>query len=157
MKNNKFVHYIVIGDWSDDGHGKHETYIFNCSHDAHDVKKGYLQAVEKSCIALHDVSYKEFSNPQEIQSIFTKYEDSKIDKYLVEKLKSLLNVDFEIFSNSIEDNGSIYFGPEDIAKLFFEMVKSQIKDFSYEIVKKLKTINGYWSEDFNFTFGYGTL
>jgi len=152
MTNNKFVHHIVIGDWSNDGHGKHETYIFNCSHDAPDVKKGYLQAVQKSCIALHDVS-----NPHEIQPICTEYEDYKIDKYLVEKLKSLLNVDFEIFSNSIEENGSMYFGSEDIAKLFFEMVKSQIKDFSYEIVEKPKTINGYWSEDFNFTFGYGTF
>ena len=47
---------------------------------------------------------------------------------------------------------------EHVARLFLDMVKSQLEGFEYEIVDdKIPCINGFWSKDFNISIGYGAL
>lgn len=40
-----FEHRIVIGDWSDDGHGKTEYFTFKCSHDEEAIKNLKLHCI----------------------------------------------------------------------------------------------------------------
>jgi len=65
-----FQHRLVIGDWSNDGHGKSKYFTFECSHDENAVKKAYKAAVKKSKVSLH--------NEKGADSICCDYEDSKI-------------------------------------------------------------------------------
>jgi len=140
------IHTIVIGDWSHDGHNQSDMYSFECNAEEADIKKAYLQAVKKSGIALHNDHGKTKSKAR---SVCCEYEDNNLNEDAVDKLKAI-GVNFA--EVAIEDGGV---GPEDIAKLFFGMVKSQIPGFEYKLLKSPKTINGFWSKDFNYSFGYG--
>ena len=49
-----YLHRIVIGDWSHDGHNQDDYFNFECSHDEPEVKKAYLAAIKKCKVALHE-------------------------------------------------------------------------------------------------------
>lgn len=141
-----FDHRIVIGDWSHDGHNQEEYFTFRCSHDEETIQKAYLKAVKKCKIALHEDSktYK-----KDIASICCCYEDNKITEEQIKTLEEL-GVDF---SKLAIEYMSLF--AKDIAILFFEMAKTQIEGFTYELIPEKKTINGFWHKDFNYGFGYG--
>ena len=132
------IHTIVIGDWSHDGHNQSDNFTFECNAEEANIKKAYLQAVKKSGIALHNVHGR-----AKARAVCCNYEDNKLDKEAIELLEEI-GVDFSEIE--IED-GEI--GPEDVAKLFFAMVKSQFK-----FIEEQKPINGF-SKDFSYGFGYG--
>lgn len=140
------IHTIVIGDWSCDGHNQSDKFTFECNAEEANIKKAYLQAVKKSGISLHNDHGKTKSKAR---AICCDYEDSSLDEEAVEQLKGI-GVDFA--EVHLED-GTI--GPEDVARLFFDMVKTQIPGFEYKLIENPKTINGGWSKDFNHSFGYG--
>lgn len=136
------IHRLVIGDWSGDGHSQCDYFSFECNAEEADIKTAYLQAVDKSSISLHDA-------PGMARSICGEYQNNSLDEDAVEQLKEI-GVDFTEIH--LEEGG---IGPEDIAKLFFAMVKSQIPGFEFKLIKEQKTINGFWSKDFNHSIGYG--
>lgn len=140
------THTIVIGDWSKDGHNQSDNFTFECNVEEADIKKAYLKAVKKSGISLHDAHGRANSKAR---AICCDYEDNKLDDKAVELLKAI-GVDF---SEVHLEEGTI--GPEDVARLFFGMVKSQISGFEYKLIKTPKPLNGFWSKDFNHGFGYG--
>ena len=127
------IHTIVIGDC--------DLFTFECNAEEADIKKAYLQAVKKSGISLHDA--------KGTTSICCEYEDNKLNEEVVEQLKAI-GVDF---SEVRLEAGTI--GPQDVARLFFGMVKSQIPGFEYKLIQNPKPLNGFWSKDFNHSFGYG--
>jgi hypothetical protein len=138
------IHTIVIGDWSSDGHEKSDQFTFECNAEEADIKKAYLQAVKRSGISLH--------RDKDATSICCEYEDNRLNEDVIEKLKEI-GVDFTEIHLEDEDGGTIV--PEDVARLFFGMVKTQIPGFEYKLIENPKTINGFWSKDFNHSFGYG--
>jgi hypothetical protein len=150
-----FQHRIVIGDWSHDGHNQEDYYTFECSHDEPEVKKAYWAAIKKCKVALHENNDKRLKG---VKSVCCKYEDRTIK---APELKALtdLGVSFDKMENLFEQdkdgNDELNCSSQDIAYLFFEMVKTQIPGFEYKYIKDKKTINGFWSEDFNLSFGYG--
>jgi hypothetical protein len=149
--DNMYEHRIVIGDWSHDGHNQEEYFTFKCSHDEQEIKKAYKEAVKKCRVALHD----DHGRGKGITPVCCNYEERTIREPEVERLKELgVNLDF---AKGMDDNGDLSCGPEDIARIFFEMVKTQIEGFTYELIPEKKTINGFWSKDFNYGFGYGTF
>jgi hypothetical protein len=136
-----FEHRIVIGDWSHDGHNQEEFFTFKCSHDEKTVQKAYKEAVKKCKVSLHD------ENKKGITAICCNYEESTINEDQVTALKELgVKLPFA------EGDG---LSPRDVAILFFEMVKTQIEDFTYELIPEKKPINGFWKDGFNYGFGYG--
>ncbi len=139
-----FEHRIVIGDWSNDGHNRKEYFTFKCSHDEETIQKAYLQAVSKSKIALHDDRV-----AKEITAICCRYENNKINE---EQIAALEKIGVDFSKITIEDM-SIY--AKGVAILFFEMVRTQIEGFTYELIPEKKPINGFWKEGFNYGFGYG--
>lgn len=147
-----YEHRIVIGDWSDDGHCKKSYFTFKCSHDESEVKKAYTKACKKCKVSLHE-------RVPNCTAICCNYEESWIPSKQLKALKKL-GVDFK-FAESLEHNNGITGESElscigqDIAYLFFEMVKTQLPDFEYKLVDEKKPINGFWSKDFNHSFGYG--
>jgi len=153
----KYEHRIVIGDWSHDGHNQDAYFTFQCSHEEKEVKKAYLKAVKQCKVSLHeqDGKGKRLSG---VTPVCCRYEDSTINAPALKALKELgVNLSFRESKFNQNDKGEDEMGcsPQDIAYLFFEMVKTQIPDFEYKLIKEKKTINGFWSSDFNINFGYG--
>jgi len=138
-------HRLVIGDWSDDGHNQKEYFTFKCTHDEKAVKKAYKDAVKKCKVSLHD-------DIRGAKPVCCKYQESCIEAPEIKALEKL-GVNFDFTSSEFDD--TLPCCPEDIACLFFEMVKTQIPDLEYKLVEEKKTLNGFWSSDFNFQFGYG--
>ena len=66
----------------------------------------------------------------------------------MQRLKDL-GVSFENMDNEFEQdddgNDELNCYPQDIAYLFFELVKTQIPGFKYKYIEEKKTINGFWS------------
>jgi hypothetical protein len=143
---------IVIGDWSKDGHNKMEFFTFQCSHEEKDIKKAYKAAIKKCKVSLHD------DGGRLRNAVCCNYEDSIIPADKLRSLKELgVNFDFRESKFHKNDAGEdeMSCNPQDIANLFFAIVKTQIPGFEYKLVKEKNPINGFWSKDFNFSFGYG--
>ncbi len=145
---------VVIGDWSKDGHNQSEQYLFECNASIPDVKNAYKKAVKICKVSLH----RDAGDPD---PILARYQDSKIPGPKVFALK-ILGVNFDFLSREDdideEEDGSLYFNTEDVAYLFMEMVRTQIDGFTYKRVNdEIPVINGFWSDDFNYSFGYGTF
>lgn len=154
-KELPFLHWLVVGDWSSDGHGDKEFISFRCTHDEKAVQKAYLAACKKGNVALHK------SGAEHV--IACDYEDNKLRPDARKALKKL-GVDLSLLDDNSDedddedaDDAGTYLGPQDIVVLFAEMVKTQIDGFNYVIPEntRLPTLNGYWKKDFNFQFGYG--
>ncbi len=149
--NKCYTYRIVIGDWSEDGHNRFEYFVFKCTHSEKEIKETYNKAVEKCGIALHRM-YDENRRVTGI-SVCCDYENNTIPDYYAEKLKSL-GINFNQFCYD-ENMESYLMEPKDITILFLEMVKSQIEGFEWASGEEAPCINGFWSNDFNHSFGYG--
>lgn len=84
---------LPIGDWSDDGHGKHEDYLIESNKTVDYVRELYFQACDKIGFSL-DGSYKKTNlTPQ------AEYEDYKFSK---ETLQSLLDFGVKLNKDDID-------------------------------------------------------
>lgn len=146
-----FPHRLVIGDWSNDGHGAKEFVDFLCTHSEKAIKKAYFAAIKKGGVSLHD------DHKGTVKHVVCcDCDDSTLTKEARDALIAL-GIDMSKIGHDQDDGGGgFYLSYDDIAVLFMEMVKTQIADFDYQQTKT-KALNGYWSEDFNIGFGYGTL
>lgn len=157
-----FTHVLAIGDWSCDGHGRSDMISFNCSHDESAVKTAYAKAVQQSGVSLHEHHRNSIKGDRFPPKFIPKWnnvcgdcDDAKISDKVKTALEEM-GVDFKKVSPEEEpDEDGLMLYPESVAILFFEMVKTQITDFVYSKCDRNKTLNGYWSEDFNVNFGYG--
>ncbi len=147
----KYTYKIAIGDWSGDGHGKHDDFTFESSHHQDEIIKAYKEACKKSGIYMHGHS---FRNPD---VILADYEDNTISKDQIEKLEAI-GIDFKSLDldDYVEEDNELWCGPDDCAKIFLAMAKTQLAGFEYRFVEdKIPYINGYWSKTFNESIGYG--
>lgn len=143
---------VVVGDWSDDGHGKCDKYTFECNAAIEDVQEAYLKAVKVSKVALHDDQ-----KTKGVTCICCEYEDSKIQETEIEALKAM-GVKFDFLEVKPRKNEDSYdLSAKDVATLFVEMAKTQLgQHFEYKLIEDpIPTINGYWKKGFNLNFGYG--
>jgi len=67
--------YLVLGDWSDDGHGKSDKILVNVSHNVEQVRKAY----EKSCKTLGF----------DIGEVCSDYEENTVSEKVMDILKTL--------------------------------------------------------------------
>ena len=141
---------MVVGDWSDDGHGKSDFVYFDSSVDSATIKKAYLKACKQSGVYLHDTGSK--------QGLLCSYEDKYITTKDIKKL-SKIGIDANKYEPEDEreaDDAITIHDPKTVCKLFLDMVGSQLPDFSYQILSDdIECINGFWSKDFNYGIGYG--
>ena len=74
-KDPKFAHTVnlIVGDWSDNGHGKTETFTVNCNLDKKALEKAYKAGVKKTQVDL-------------TKDVATNFEDNSISRDAVDKL-----------------------------------------------------------------------
>lgn len=135
---NMYEYQLVIGDYSGDGHGVTETVTFKVSHKAKDIKAAYKKAIRKAGISLDSCSVRN------IEVVCNEYNNSCISSEQVEKLKSL-GIKWDNMESEFNDDGSLFVSPEDLAYIFMEMVRSQLKTFKYKRVKPV-CLNGFASD-----------
>lgn len=124
----KYAYQIVVGDWSDDGHGQSDKYPFRCTHSEDEVKAAYHAAVEKCGIGLHD---KRNSKDKHVP-VLSEFEQNKLTPSQISALAAI-GVDLEEIGGIELEDDSCTFYPEGVAELFLEMVKSQLPGFEYKI------------------------
>lgn len=102
---------LVIGDWSNDGHGKSDTISLIIKVENEDDVVKALEDAENLLIEQYDI---------DLSAWFAEYEDNKINKDDVEKLVKL---DVKFDKNEIDENGNLTIW---LADEFYEIWKQLI-------------------------------
>ena len=161
---------ISIGDWSSDGHGKCEYYIFEANHEVEVLQDGY----KKSCLLTglqfnHNENYTgikfDWKNSDDYQ-ICTEYEKCTASKIQYDTLKRF-GLDLQNYSpNIIEDDDEDKYvwlcDPDLFAIMILDFIKISIIDLEYteasfkkSELKNIPSLNGWWNDKLNVQFGYG--
>lgn len=148
MNNYKNLYKLVVGDWSNDGHGKNDIFIFLSSHSKAEILDAYHKSVILSGVSLTGKVMDGLIN------ILSDFEENVIPADAVVRLQGI-GCNFEEFYLALEEDGSQACCSSDVFYLFMEMVRCNLPGFAYELVN-LESINGYWGE-FNHQIGYGVF
>ena len=164
------VFKLVLGDWSNDGHGICREILFDCNYDLKTIQEGYRKSSKNLNIAF-DTNAK-YTEPKlkygSDRHVWTDYQDSGISTEAFEVLRAnncFKNVCTEseldeIIKENIDDgNDEKYYFDFDSEKCAIVIMNfiavSMPDDFTYTIVEEdIPAINGYWG-DLNVQFGYG--
>lgn len=142
---------IVIGDWSDDGHGCSEEFYYMVNYALSDIRQAYKDSCEKTKVFFHDNqdTYKRQRNG-EIFCELCEYEQSTLSKEAFDILKNYKLLEYaEDIEQAIET-------AEDLANLIMNFIAlSMPKDFVFVSCDRPEPINGYWNKELNEQFGYG--
>lgn len=137
---------LVIGDWSDDGHGKCDFVHFEVNKTQEEIIGAYKKFVKKYKIG--------FDRSKDVTIILADYEDNVLSVDIVKTMQEA-GVRFDKLDHEIED-GEYWACPTDAAILFMEMARTQLDGFEYKIIDDdIPCLNGFWSKNFNVSIGYG--
>lgn len=141
--------YLVLGDWSNDGHGKTEKILVKTNYPVDKIQDAYKEAVKKTNITFY---HKENKNQIEI---CTQYSDNKLSVEAQEILTKF-NVPFEDLIDLTDKKYGNSLGTEEFQELWFRFVKTaSLPDLEYNFPDDVAPcINGYWG-NLNEGFGYG--
>lgn len=146
--------YLVLGDWSNDGHGKSDKILLESNLPVDVVQKAYKDSCKMTGVSFnHDGGDENFTGiKRDYQdskdfNICTEYEDCLIPMKALEILKQ------HGWNKNNEDN---YIGEKDFIKLWIWFVQIANPAIRLKVVKDdIPVINGYWNKELNVQFGYG--
>lgn len=108
----KSIISIIIGDWSQDGHGKSDSFRFECSHPEKDVQRAYLAFVKKYKLGLHDTENGGHT------PMLCEYQENIVTKDQHDILvKAGVDFDAEFMDAETNDDGGLWFSPQSVAVL----------------------------------------
>jgi len=147
--------YIVLGDWSEDGHGKSEKVLIDSNIPMEEIQEAYKKSCKKTGF--------DFS-----ENVCCEYEDCKISyktfEMLVENKCPLYKMLFEYIGGSLsepdlsEDTYDEFCFTEEslVNTLMWFIGLSVDKEWVWKEAREdIPCFNGYWSETLNESFGYG--
>lgn len=111
--NNIFV--LSLGDWSGDGHGRHEDMRIKSNYSVEEVREMYFNAVEKSGVNF-------------CEEFCAEYEECTIP----ENKAQMLPFSIENYSELYKE--SYYMDTDSLTKLFLDWIKYYNPEFEYEII-----------------------
>lgn len=127
---------LVVGDWSDDGHGKSDTIPLIIKVENEDDVVKALENAENLLLEQYNI---------DLSAWFAEYEDNKINKDDVEKLVKL---DVKFDKNEIDENGNLTIW---LADEFYEIWKQLIVKANPNISIERIKLKSFWSK----CSGYG--
>jgi len=148
--------YFVLGDWSDDGHGKTEKFLINSNKSVEEIQNAYKDSCKLTGISFnggddYTESGRNYKSAGRFQ-IAVDYEESKLSEDVLdvlEKFKCPKEI-IEYYNEEAEEYNYI--------KLWFWFVSLSLPGLGYETIQDINDtpyINGYWNKNLNTTFGYG--
>ena len=149
------LYKLVLGDWSDDGHGQTAEVLFECNYDVHKIRQAYKDSCKKLGIAFN--STEDYTGlglkHDDNRVIWMDYEEKEISKLAFDTLGEANCFDGIDYEET--DYGYEIYDNNDCAKLIMNFIAlSMPNDFTYELVE-VEEINGYWNDELNEQFGYG--
>lgn len=158
--------YLVLGDWSDDGHGKHDKILLESNVSVEDIQNAYKASCKLTGVSFnHNEDYTETDRDWREADRFRiacEYEDSTLSPFVFGILakhgltKKMLK---EWDPDGFEDEEDISLTTESYIQLWIWFVKLSLpKDTVLTIVEgkdEIPCINGYWDKNLNVQFGYG--
>lgn len=153
--------YLVLGDWSDDGHGKSDKILVesNCTVD------GVQQAYKDSC-KMTGVQFNHNENYSGLKSyleIATDYEENTIPVEAVEIFREKFGLTKEIIEgweldDEYEEGEPIHLNSDSIVNAWIWFVRLSHPEIiiqEVDVKDEIPCINGYWNKNLNVQFGYG--
>jgi len=145
--------YLVLGDWSNDGHGQSDKILVEINKKIEEVQDAYKDSCKLTGISFNgNIDYTETKRSWEIADqykIAINYKESKLTNEVLEVLTKF-KCPKEILENYNEEAYEGTYIP-----LWFWFVKLSIPDLKYNINEDIPCINGYWNKNLNVGFGYG--
>jgi hypothetical protein len=145
--------FLVLGDWSGDGHNISEKVLVEVNQTVPDVQRAYKASCKLTGVSFnHNEDFTGTSRSYTIADnyrIATGYGSGLDITDEVAKAFKKHGIEFEVN----EDAGL----EEQFVKLWFDFVKLSLPDLEWRIPKgkdEIPCINGYWG-DLNVQFGYG--
>ena len=111
----KYKFKLVMGDWSDDGHGESDTKICSSSHSIDEVRDAHKKLAIKGI---------------DLLSQCDEYLINNLEKGFVEKLNS---IGFDI-NDFVYDEDEYYVSSTDWMKLYMELAKIEIPELEYKFI-----------------------
>jgi hypothetical protein len=148
--------YLVLGDWSEDGHGKSEKLLIESNKTVEEIQNAYKDSCKLTGISFNTgTDYTETDRDWDIAGAYriaAEYEESKLTPKIIEVLTKY-DCPKELMENYIEEAYSKTF-----SQLWFWFVSLSLPLVEYKEVEEVDVIpciNGYWSKNLNESFGYG--
>ena len=160
--------YLVLGDWSCDGHGKYDKILLESSVDVEQIQNAY-----KDSCRITDVEFDHSGNYTELNrdwrergnyQVCVDFNSDKLPESAFEALskfgltkKMLAEWDTDLMN---EDDDECYtFSHNSYIKMWIWFVKLSLPKNTVlrELSEKdsIPVINGYWNKNLNVQFGYG--
>ncbi len=146
--------YLVLGDWSDDGHGKSRKELYLVNKSVLEVQEAYKASCKLTGIAFnHNENYtgikRDWKEEKDYQ-ICTEYEGFQVSAFVMEVLEKF---DCPLYEDLKEDDGWVGDLFED---LWWWFVGLSLEGLEYSRKNdNIPCINGYWNDNLNTQFGYG--
>lgn len=162
-KDHKFK--VVIGDWSDDGHGKSDKFVFKGNYPVETLRQAYKDSCKLTGVQFNhnqdytgieidkNLPYQMRWGEEDKRRVCTEYGNNFIDMFAYNILKEF-GLDVEGCDEEIDI--------ERFVEILLSFIKLSLPDFQYEEapykrseLKEIPPLNGYWNKDLNVQFGYG--
>ena len=145
--------YLVIGDWSGDGHDKYQKILVEVNKTVEEVQNAYKKSCKLTGISFNgNEDYTErYRNWEEADyyQIAVNYEEYKLSEGVLSVLKEF-KCPQTIIDNYNDDAVDGYLG------LWLWFVNLSLKDLQYnKLNDSIPNINGFWDKNLNVSFGYG--
>ena len=149
--------YLVIGDWSDDGHGKYKKILLEVNKSVEEVQNAYKASCKLTGISFNsgneDYTEKgrEIYGEAEKYQIAVEYEDADLTNE-TEEILVKHGCPSDILETYKEEP---YI--DSFVSLWLWFVSLSLPDIKYELGQdsNIPNINGYWDKNLNAGFGYG--
>lgn len=145
-KNN--LMYLVLGDWSSDGHGITEKIKISANKTHLEIQEAYLNSVKLTTLGFDDHNVKDSK-----LRIAVEYEDVSISDEAVailEKFKCPIYEFAEVYNNHYQLKS------DNFTDFWFWFVTLSLPDLEWEEVNDdIPNINGFWDKKLNVQFAYG--
>jgi len=154
----KYRFKIIIGDWSGDGHGKSDYFVFRSNYDVKDIQQAYKDSCKLTGVQFNDNENNYTGKDlyrQEDRMICVEYEEYHISEFAVDVLKKY-NIDTKKFDE--------YVKVDDFADLIMDFIKLSLPNMIYREayfkrseLKSIPAVNGWGATgDLKYVaFGYG--
>jgi len=150
--------YLVLGDWSSDGHGKSEKVLVESNKTVREIQDAYKASCRLTGVSFNgndDFTGLERDWKEEDKyHIATEYEQGwEVSDEAKQALRAAgYDVDKHFSFGMDEDNDVIFL------HRWTEFVKLSLPDLVINKLpedKSIPVINGYWDDNLNVQFGYG--
>lgn len=156
--------YLVLGDWSSDGHGKSEKVLVQSNKTVREIQDAYKASCRLTGVSFNDnddfTGRERDWKEKKKYHLFTEYQSGF--EASSEAKQALKDAGYDVdkhFSFGMDEDGDQEENNDVVfLHIWTEFVKLSLPDLILEVVpqtEKIPVINGYWDENLNVQFGYG--